>query len=78
MNYILPNSANFKNMSMKEFSSKSGRGIKCSYLTEKGCGIYEVRPAICRLFGAIKQMSCSYFPEEAKTDMPANEVLVNF
>ncbi len=25
-------------------------GIPCRYLTEKGCGIYEVRPQLCRKF----------------------------
>lgn len=49
----------------------------CAYLGDKGCKIYEVRPAICRLFGAIKQMPCEHFPEEAKSDLPAREALIN-
>lgn len=81
MNYILPNNLNIESMSVDEFTKlalKKKWDVKCSYLTEKGCGIYEVRPAICRMFGAIKQMSCPHFPEEAKEDMPANEIMVNF
>ena len=38
---------------------------KCAYIGENGCRIYEVRPAICRLFGAVKQMPCSFQPEQA-------------
>lgn len=38
---------------------------KCAYIGEKGCKIYEVRPAICRLFGAVKQMPCEFQPEQA-------------
>lgn len=38
---------------------------KCAYIGENGCRIYEVRPAICRLFGAVKQMPCEFQPEQA-------------
>lgn len=81
MNYILPNNLNIESMSIDEFTKlalKKKWDVKCSYLTKKGCGIYEVRPAICRMFGAIKQMVCPYFPEEARVNIPANEILVNF
>lgn len=49
---------------------------KCAYLTEKGCAIYEIRPAICRLFGAVKQMPCTHMPDEAKTDEYPLEAMV--
>jgi Fe-S-cluster containining protein len=48
---------------------------KCAYLKDGVCAIYEVRPALCRLFGAIKEMSCSHFPEEAKIDMPPSDLV---
>ncbi len=64
--------------SIVEFVKGSIKPPKCAYLGEKGCRIYEVRPAICRLFGAIKQMPCDKFPEKAESDMPAKDLLINF
>jgi Fe-S-cluster containining protein len=38
---------------------------KCEYIGPEGCLIYEVRPAICRLFGAVKQMPCEFQKRKA-------------
>lgn len=34
--------------------------FSCPFLTASGCGIYEIRPMVCRLFGAVDhpQMKC--------------------
>lgn len=39
---------------------------KCQYIGKNGCMVYEVRPAICRLFGAVKQMPCDFQPLQAR------------
>ncbi len=80
--YIMPsvqeNGELIDDKAIVEFVKGTIKAPKCAYLGEKGCRIYEVRPAICRLFGAIKQMPCDKFPEEAESDMPASELLKNF
>ena len=45
-------------------------GIQCGFLKDGQCGIYEVRPWMCRAFGVIQQAPCSRFPEEAQLDFP--------
>lgn len=45
-------------------------GIKCGFLRDGQCSIYEVRPWVCRAFGVVRQMPCSRFPQEAQLDMP--------
>lgn len=67
--YVLPNTKDAIRF------SKETPDVKCSYLVENKCAIYEVRPAICRMHGACKQMPCSYFPEEAKGDMPFEKLV---
>jgi len=80
--YIMPsvreNGEIIDDKGIVEFVKGTIKAPKCAYLGEKGCRIYEVRPAICRLFGAIKQMPCDKFPEEAESNMPASELLKNF
>ncbi|PIY95821.1 MAG: hypothetical protein COY66_05810 [Candidatus Kerfeldbacteria bacterium CG_4_10_14_0_8_um_filter_42_10] len=49
--------------------------IRCAYITGRGCAIYPVRPAICRLFGTCKEMVCSHFPEEAKRNFPVERLV---
>lgn len=65
-NFILPATG----MDTKDINK-----IKCAYIGDKGCKIYEVRPAICRLFGACKQMMCTYFPDQAKEDYPIHKMV---
>lgn len=35
-------------------------GFYCPYKTANGCGIYEKRPLICRLFGNLEGLECIY------------------
>ena len=44
--------------------------LSCLYLKDNKCAIYDIRPAICRLFGAVKNLKCPYIlevPEECFT-----------
>lgn len=37
------------------------KSLTCEFLTEKGrCGIYDLRPVICRIWGATKEMRCPH------------------
>ena len=52
--------------------------LKCPLLSPFGaCTIYDNRPAICRLYGAVKRLACPYGcePERWLTDAEAREVL---
>lgn len=35
-------------------------GIKCPYVGEHGCDIYEQRPVICRIYGAVDELPCPH------------------
>lgn len=51
---------------------------RCTMLTDDGrCGVYEHRPMICRLFGAVEGMECEYGcePERMLTFAEAVELL---
>lgn len=38
-----------------------GLGASCSMLTEdRRCGVYEIRPTICRIWGTTRKMRCHY------------------
>lgn len=50
-------------------------GIKCGFLKDGQCSIYEVRPWACRAMGVIQQMPCSRFPHEAQLDMPQQQTI---
>lgn len=41
---------------------------RCGFLRgrDNQCAIYPVRPLICRMFGVVEEMPCSYHPEEAR------------
>lgn len=55
-----------------------GLGASCSMLTpERKCGVYDIRPLICRLWGLTKQMACPYGcePERWLTDEEGYEFL---
>jgi Fe-S-cluster containining protein len=54
--YILPNSLNADEEYLLRKKSISEMP-KCLYLTPEGCGIYEARPYICRIFGLGKKES---------------------
>ncbi len=39
---------------------KSDEELTCPYLKEGRCSIYPVRPTICRMWGAVESMPCSF------------------
>lgn len=41
---------------------KPPKSTKCPYSVKGACGIYEVRPMVCRLFGAVndQKLTCSF------------------
>lgn len=39
---------------------RKATSINCPYIGEKGCDIYEERPMMCRLFGAIEDLRCPH------------------
>ncbi len=52
--------------------------LTCTHLTNEGrCAIYEHRPLVCRLYGAVKRMKCphgckpkgGYLPEEKAREL---------
>ena len=52
--------------------------LTCPLLTPSGaCGIYEQRPAICRMYGAVKMLACPHGcePERWLTNEEAREIL---
>lgn len=63
----------------KNFNQKT---YQCPLLNRKThqCSVYEVRPAICRVFGTTKSLSCphGYAPDESQmlSDEKAREILV--
>ena len=34
--------------------------LKCQYVGKNGCEIYEERPIMCRLFGAVEDLRCPH------------------
>lgn len=53
--------------------------IMCDKLThDKRCGIYDDRPAICRVYGMFPKLACAHgcVPKEWMTDAEAQEILV--
>ncbi len=51
-------------------------GIDCQYIADGGCGIYEQRPIVCRLFGAIKKLKCPRGCEPEEALDPTTERLI--
>ena len=54
------------------------KDLRCSLLNEKGeCKKYELRPAVCRLFGVVEKMRCPYgcLPERFLTDEEGRAIL---
>jgi len=41
---------------------REGKGLICPYASRKGCQIYDKRPLLCRLFGAVntERMECPH------------------
>jgi Fe-S-cluster containining protein len=56
-----------------------GPGASCSMLTaERRCGVYDIRPMICRLWGLLRGLRCPYGcePERWLTDAEACAFIV--
>jgi uncharacterized protein len=53
--------------------------MRCPFLTDGGCGIYDDRPVICRLFGAVDAplMTCPHGcgPRSKITDRQARQMI---
>lgn len=53
--------------------------MSCPFLTKDGCGIYELRPTICRLFGAVDhpRLTCPHGcgPERKLSERQSREIL---
>jgi Fe-S-cluster containining protein len=56
--------------------------LSCIFVTDAGCGIYEDRPPICRMFGAIDSpaMTCRHGrgPKRKLTEREGHELMLRF
>lgn len=44
-----------------EWPTYDAKELRCSMLTEDGkCSVYGIRPLVCRLFGAVRKMTCPH------------------
>jgi len=61
---------------------RKARSLKCPYAVDGKCEIYEVRPFVCRLFGAVDTptMTCPYGrgPENKLTEAEARELTFRY
>lgn len=57
--------------------SLANESIRCPYFKDKRCTVYEVRPAICRLWGVTDAMPCLFGckPDRMLTRDEANAIL---
>lgn len=57
---------------------RQAKGLKCPYASRQGCEIYEQRPFVCRLYGAIEILRCPYGrgPGKLLPDEEAKKVLL--
>lgn len=56
-----------------------GAGATCSMLTaDRRCGVYDMRPVLCRLWGVLESLPCPYGcrPERTLTDKEGWELLL--
>jgi len=45
--------------------------LTCGFLDKKNrCRIYIARPFLCRVYGAVKELPCPYYPEAARASFP--------
>jgi Fe-S-cluster containining protein len=62
----------------EKHENESNGCITCPMLdSNKRCKIYDKRPLICRLFGAVEHMKCPFgcIPSRYLTDAEANEII---
>lgn len=43
-----------------QLPTASGLNLTCSSLENGKCAIYEARPLVCRVYGAVREMRCPY------------------
>ena len=53
--------------------------MRCGFLRDvdgkKVCGIYDVRPWICRAFGVTTELKCSYFPDAVVLELQPEDAV---
>lgn len=51
--------------------------LSCPLLKDGECTVYDIRPAVCRLFGLVKKMECPHGckPDRWVTDKEAHKLL---
>lgn len=51
--------------------------LECPMLADGGCTVYDLRPAVCRLWGLVESMRCPHgcVPERVLTDAEGHEFL---
>jgi len=59
---------------------RNARGLNCPYAVNGRCDIYEQRPLMCRLYGAVETLQCPYGcgPINKLTDAQAKEILQEY
>ncbi len=60
-----------------EMSAGEASGLTCTWLHEGRCSVYEVRPLICRLWGATEAMPCPFGcePDRVLTDEESSALI---
>lgn len=51
--------------------------LKCGFYQRGLCAIYPVRPSACRMFGVVKEMPCSFFPQAARMSFPPKAAIAS-
>lgn len=51
--------------------------LSCPLLKDEKCSIYDIRPAVCRIYGAVKKMQCPHgcIPDKWLSDEKGREIL---
>lgn len=67
----------FDEYELKQIKPKLPSGFDCAYRSQAGCDIYENRPLICRMFGAVDGLNCShgYQPDVKLTKQEGLEIM---
>jgi Fe-S-cluster containining protein len=77
--YMRDNGVRWQPPEVRPSGRTDGVNPYCGFLRAQddgtwACGIYPVRPWVCRAFGVFAEMVCSYSPEEARFELSADEV----
>ena len=59
---------------------RTATSITCPYASDDGCDIYEHRPVLCRLFGAVPKMPCPHgcAPGKMLTSKEGEEIMKRY